>query len=135
MSTQKNEVIYISKENYKEYTNLDVVAFSYAHDGAQGEGGRIIFITRNAKLCIMNYGDMEIEMCEEVCPPLKDCLFGFFDFEETPAGWKGVYLGGGNFLVLEEPLYHQLKDRMLEMPPHFLYSEWIDIVIDYLKKL
>ena len=37
-----NEVIYVSKENFKEYVNLDIVAFSYAHGGAQGVGGEIL---------------------------------------------------------------------------------------------
>ena len=41
--------IYINKENYKEYANLDVVAFSYAHGGAMGVGGEIIVIRRMRK--------------------------------------------------------------------------------------
>ena len=137
MEEQAIEDIYLSRENYKEYVNLDVVAFSYAHGGAQGVGGEIIVITRDAKMYSMNpvFGDIKIEMCDEVCPPLKDCIFGLWDVEKTPDGWKGVRLGAGNFLVLAEPLYHQLKRRMFKMPPHILYGEWIGMVINYLRKL
>lgn len=46
--------IYINKGNYKEYANLDVVAFSYAHGGAMGVGGEIIVITKDAKIYSMN---------------------------------------------------------------------------------
>lgn len=127
--------IYISKENYKEYTNLDVVAFSYAHGGAQGVGGEIIVITKDAKIYSMNYVyDMEIEMCDKVCPPLKDCIFGLWDVEETPNGWKGVSLGAGNFLVLSEPLYHQLKRQMFKLAPHKLYGAWMDMVVNCIKQ-
>ena len=126
----------ISRQNYKAYVNLDAVAFSYAHGGAQGVGGEIIVITKNVKMYAMNYvyGDMEIEMCDEVCPPLKDCIFGFFDVEETPVGWKGVRLGAGNFLVLAEPLYYQLRRQMFKMPSYVLYGKWIDLVTSYLEE-
>ena len=127
--------IYISKENYKEYTNLDVVAFSYAHGGAQGVGGEIIVITKDAKIYSMNYVyDMEIEMCDKVCPPLKDCIFGLWDVEETPNGWKGFRLGAGNFLLLAEPLYHQLKRQMFKLASHELYGKWIDMVVNCIKE-
>ena len=127
--------IYINKGNYKEYANLDVVAFSYAHGGAMGVGGEIIVITKDAKIYSMNYVyDMEIEMCDKVCPPLKDCIFGLFDVEETPNGWKGVRLGAGNFLVIAEPLYHQLKRQMFKLAPHELYGKWIDMVLNCIKE-
>lgn len=127
--------IYISRENYKEYINLDVVAFSYAHGGAQGVGGEIIVITKDAKIYSMNYVyDMEIEMCDKVCPPLKDCIFGLWDVEETPNGWKGFRLGAGNFLLLAEPLYHQLKRQMFKLAPHKLYGAWMDMVLNCIKQ-
>ena len=127
--------IYINKGNYKEYANLDVVAFSYAHGGAMGVGGEIIVITKDAKIYSMNYVyDMEIEMCDKVCPPLKDCIFGLWDVEETPNGWKGFRLGAGNFLLLAEPLYHQLKRQMFKLAPHELYGKWIDMVVNCIKE-
>lgn len=132
----EKEIINISKKNYKEYTNLDVVAFSFAHGGAQGAGGEIIVITKDAKIYSMNYvyGDMEIEMCDEVCPPLKYCEFGFFSVEDTPIGWRGVNLGGGNFLVLSESVYHQMKEDMFRIQPYELYGKWMDMVLNCIKK-
>lgn len=83
----------------------------------------------------MNYVyDMEIEMCDKVCPPLKDCIFGLWDVEETPNGWKGFRLGAGNFLLLAEPLYHQLKRQMFKLAPHELYGKWIDMVLNCIKE-
>lgn len=32
-------VIEINSDNYKDYQHLDIIAFSFAEEGAQGEGG------------------------------------------------------------------------------------------------
>ena len=130
------KVINIDEKNYGDYKNLNIVAFSLAYGGAMGNPGEILVITKEALIYSMNYayGDMTIEMCNEVCPLLRDCQFGFFEVEGTPVGWKGVPLGAGNFLVLAEPIYNQLKHKLLEMPPHFRYGEWIDMTLNLLNK-
>ena len=130
------EITYIDEKNYKEYLNLDSIAFSYAHGGAMGSGGEIIVITKDAKIYSMNYcfGDMTIEMCNQVCPPLRECSFGLIDVEKAPEGWEGVSLGFGNFLVLSEPIYTHIKAEMLHMSPPIRYRSWKAIVLDYLKR-
>lgn len=132
----EEEIKKISHENYKDYTNLSAIAFSFAHAGAMGNGGEIIVITEEAKIYSMNfaYGNIQIEMCFEVCPPLKDCIFGIFDVERTPNGWEGVNLGYGNYLVLSQPIYIQLKHEIDNNPPHILYGKWKDLVLDVLKR-
>ena len=117
-----NEVTYIDEKNYKDFLNLDVIAFSFAHGGAMGSGGEC-------------FGEMTIEMCDEVCPPLKDCRFGFVDVEQAPDGWEGVSLGFGNFLVLSEPIYNQIKAEMLHMPPPIRYRSWQAMVLGRLKSV
>jgi hypothetical protein len=126
------DVIYIDEKNFKDYINLNVIAFSFAHGGAQGSPGEIIVITKENIIYSMNYAYsyMTIEMCDEVCPPLKECQFGFFEVEKTPVGWKGVPLGAGNFLVLSEPIYNQIEHELLQMPPHIRYGRWMGIVKD-----
>ena len=131
-----DEVIYINEKNYSDYLNLNVIAFSFAHGGAQGSPGEILVITREVHTYSMNYayGDMTIEMCDEVCPPLKDCFFGFFEVKKTPDGWKGISLGAGNFLVLSEPLYNQIEYELIEMPPHIRYGSWMSMVKNLMRK-
>lgn len=133
-NSQETGSIYLSKKNYRDYLRLDTVAFSFAHGGAQGVGGEIIVITRNASIYRMNYayGDMAIEMCEMVCPQLRECKFGFF-VEKAPFGWKGLSLGAGNFLVLEDSLYDRLREQIAEMYPYELYGEWMGMVLNAVK--
>ncbi len=134
-NSQETGSIYLSKKNYRDYLRLDTVAFSFAHGGAQGVGGEIIVITRNASIYRMNYvyGNMSMEMCEMVCPQLRECKFGFFDVEEAPFDWKGLSLGAGNFLVLEDSLYDRLREQIAEMSPYELYGEWMDLVLNAVK--
>ena len=133
-NSQETGSIYLSKKNYRDYLRLDTVAFSFAHGGAQGVGGEIIVITRDASIYRMNYvyGDMTIEMCEMVCPQLRECKFGFF-VEEAPFDWKGLSLGAGNFLVLEDSLYDRLREQIAEMFPYELYGEWMGMVLNAVK--
>ena len=43
-------VIEINSENYKDYLHLDIIAFSFAGEGAQGEGGGLWLLTSGGKL-------------------------------------------------------------------------------------
>ena len=129
------EVIFINDKNYRDYLNLDVVAFSFAYGGAMGSGREIIVITKGAGIYSMNYvfGDMTIEMCDEVCSTLKDCEFGVLEVEKTPNGWKGIGLGMGNFLVLAEPIYNRIGRNLLKLRPSFRYREWRGMVLELLE--
>ena len=42
-------VIEINSENYKDYLHLDIIAFSFAGEGAQGEGGGLWMVTSDGK--------------------------------------------------------------------------------------
>ena len=39
-------IIEITESNYQNYLDLDIVAFSFAFDGAMGEGGGIYIVDR-----------------------------------------------------------------------------------------
>ena len=48
-------VIEINSENYKDYLHLDIIAFSFAGEGAQGEGGGLWMVTSDGKLYHTNF--------------------------------------------------------------------------------
>ena len=129
------EVRYIDDKNCLDYLNLDAIAFSFAYGGAQGSPGEILVITKDAKIYSMNYvfDYMTIEMCCEVCLPLKDCEFGVIDVEKTPNGWKGIALGMGNFLVLSDPIYNRIGHDLLKLRPSSRYREWRGMVLQSLE--
>ena len=42
-------IIEITESNYQDYPSLDIVAFSFAYEGAMGEMGAIYIIDRDGK--------------------------------------------------------------------------------------
>ena len=43
-------IIEINESNYLSYTNLDIAAFSFAYEGAMGEGGGIYIIDKAGQI-------------------------------------------------------------------------------------
>ncbi len=48
-------IIEITEANYRDYLSLDIVAFSFAYEGAMGEMGAIYIISRDGKIYHANY--------------------------------------------------------------------------------
>ena len=117
------ELIEITSSNYSEFKNLDVVAFSLAHAGAQGEGGGIYIITNDKKLYHTNIvKSISLNEAFKICPSLKECRFEPWRIV-VPSGWTSFYMGGGNFLVVKNGLKKYLEDCVS------LYNEWKDILL------
>lgn len=115
-------IIEVNTSNYTQYQNLDIVAFSFANPGAQGEGGGIKFVTSDKRICHTNYvKSISLDEAFQICPPLKDCNFALFD-ASPPTGWTFFYMGGGNFLVVKD----QFKDTIIKTIPEGLYNHWIE---------
>ena len=67
----------------------------------------------------------------EVCPPLSECRFGVFGGGIIPEGWKTVYLGFGNHLVLHESISEDFRKEAEQSEIKEvgdLYNKWMDVV-------
>ena len=123
----------LTRDNYKECTGLDIVAFSSAAPGAMGDAGAIEVVTTKGEVYYATpfYEDIEMEQVFEVCPPLSECRFGVFGGGVIPEGWQTIYLGFGNNLVLHESISEEFrkeaeKSKIKEVGD--LYNKWMDIV-------
>lgn len=127
--TNDKKIIEITSSNYKDYMNLDIIAFSFAGEGAQGECGSIILITSDGTVYHTNFiRNIDIEEVFEICPTLKECTSDVFRFY-APKGWSSFYLGGGNFLIVKE----EFQDAFANMDPYELYGQWIEILLKKVK--
>lgn len=116
------ETVEINSTNFKQYQNLDIIAFSFAHPGAQGEAGGIKIMTSDGILYHTNYKrSITLDDAFLVCPPLKECKFELFG-GSTPEGWISFYVGGGNFLVVRK----QFEDTITGIIPIGVYNNWIE---------
>lgn len=82
----KQRTIDITKTNFHEYSSLDIVAFSFAVPGAQGEGGGIYVITKDGSVYHTNIvrSDISIDDAFLICPPLRDCHFSLLGVSCLP---------------------------------------------------
>lgn len=127
--TNDKRIIEITSSNYKDYMNLDIIAFSFAGEGAQGECGGIILVTSDGTVYHTNFiRDIDIEEVFDICPTLKECTSDVFRFY-APKGWSSFYLGGGNFLIVKE----EFQDAFASMDPYELYGQWIEILLKKVK--
>lgn len=51
---EREDFIKIDEKSYKDYLNLDIVAFSLAYGGAMGSPGKILVVTKDANIYSMN---------------------------------------------------------------------------------
>ena len=138
-----NNVIEVTKANLKECLNLNIIAFHWAAGGACGEGGAIVFITKEGKVFHSNYiypGYVETEDLFKIFPPLSEFCPGVFGGGYYPPEWKDQYLGLGNYLVINESIWEaftNMADKELEIKNAtgdrvILYNIWVEIVLKVL---
>ncbi len=117
------DIIEITESNYQDYPSLDIVAFSFAYEGAMGEMGAIYIIDRDGKIYHANYcqGDERIDPSHinDIIPVFKDISWRMFDCLSNNPDWKPVDLFAGNNLLMEEAnLEH--PSRLFQRWPGFM---------------
>lgn len=135
------ELIKINESNYQTYNNLDIVAFSFAYEGAMGEPGCIYIIDKNGQLYYANYfwGDDLIarEHIKDIIPVFEELEFHMFGCETKNENWVSVDLGFGNNLLMIKDLSDGFNKKVEEA--HFqsygeLFQHWPGIVLSLLGK-
>ena len=133
-----NRTIEITESNYKDYTSLDIVAFSFAQSGAIGEPGGVLIVDAMGQVYHANYcyDNLDFDHLLEVVSAVKDCKFGILD-HQTPEGWAPVQLGFGNHLTIRTEYHSQFEEetnnRHIKSPGQ-LYQQWIGMVLKLLGK-
>ena len=134
---EKKEFEEITQTNYQNFKHLDIIAFSCAECGAMGEHGGIIMVDAKGYVYHTNMLEVSEEVLFSVCPPLKDCCWGFFGHcEKLPEGWMHQYLGCGNHLLVKDGYVEELKKRAKGINSvGELYQKWLVIVLTMIKEI
>jgi hypothetical protein len=80
-------------------------------------GGDFYFITRSGGFYGFNYlyDDIELNDIYPLFPTLAQCRFGLFgQGNSLPAGWEYFYLGVGRHLVIEESVFPDFQEQLLD---------------------
>ena len=136
-------VVEITQANLADCLNLDIIAFHWAAGGACGEGGAVVFITKDGKVYHSNYVYSEfikIDDLFKIFPPLSEFSPGMMGGGVYPPMWKDQYLGLGNYLVVHESIWdafmetakNELESREQRGESVILYNIWVDVVLKIL---
>lgn len=134
-------IITINESNYQEYTNLDIVAFSFAYEGAMGEPGCIYIIDKAGQLYHADYfwGDDLIarEHIKDIIPIFEELEFHMFGCETQNENWISVDLGFGNNLLMIKAIsadFQKEVETANYQRPGELFQHWPGIVLGLLGK-
>ena len=84
--------IELNLSNYNQYIPLNIIAFSFASGGAQGEPGGVIIINDEGQIFHFNYVEGDIKQPKVVylvCPPIKEKLTGIV---QSQGEWNEITL-------------------------------------------
>ena len=130
------EPIELNLSNYNQYIPINIIAYSFASGGAQGEPGGVIIINNEGQLFHFNYVDGDIKQPEDVylvCPPIKEKLTGIV---QNQGEWNEINMGMGNCLIVNISIYEKVKAKIKELgiSNGALYQKWTKIILEIIEK-
>ena len=134
-------IIEMTGANDQEYSSLDIVAFSFAYEGAMGEMGGIYIIDRGGQIYHANYflGDdcLDREHIKDVIPVFVDLEHGLMGSESNNPNWNSEYLGFGNTLLISNEIRDGFKKKVEEanlQRAGELFQQWPGFVLEQIGK-
>ena len=135
------ETIEIGESNYQDFLNLDIVAFSYANEGAMGEPGGICMIDKSGQEYHANYywgkNTIHRDHIKDIFPVFTELKFGLLGAESNNENWELIYLGFGNSLFIRKDISDEFNKKVAEanfQSSGELYQRWFGIVLGLLGK-
>lgn len=97
----------------------DVYFVSISESGAMGDSGVITVISLENKQIVVRKGNfvsgkIDLNTFKKAFPPLSNYSF---DEPESPLGWKLVYMGAGNHLLVRQNVYPDFEKKMKPKNP------------------
>lgn len=133
---QTIQIISLTKENYSQYLPINPVAFSVAEGGAMGHPGRVVIIDKTNNVYDFYLHELEKDDAMKILPALYESKREVLGIDPSTSGWKRVYLGMGNHLMVADSIYDELREMTLSRYKYFgigeLYQRWIGIVQEIL---
>ena len=134
-------IIEVTESNYQDYSSLDIVAFSFAYEGAMGEMGGIYIIDREGQIYHANYilGDdcIDREHIKDVIPVFVDLEHGLMGSESNNPNWSSECLGFGNTLLISNEIRDGFKKKVEEAKfqrTGELFQQWPGFVLNLIGK-
>ena len=135
------KIIEITESNYQDHSSLDIVAFSFAYEGAMGEMGGIYIIDKHGLIYHTNYfmgvDCLERDHIKDIIPVFVDLEHGLNGCESKNSNWSSEYLGFGNTLLISNDIRDGFKKKVEEAKCQRtgeLFQQWPGFVLDLIGK-
>ena len=138
---------YIYTDRVSPEVFRDVQFFTISEWGAMSCGGMGEFLMKNGEMTVVDFHneDTSYEVTKACFPSLQDCYWNGPMAGENPknaaqeivigadlprhtrvsAGWKHIYTGFGNHLLVREELYEEFMQRITDLKePVDIYGHW-----------
>ena len=105
----------VSKENIKSIDYNNIVAFTFAYDGAMGDNGELTVVNKTDELKFFYInrlsGDKELlkTVDSTYFKPFADTIAQTGWYIPELAGWKKLEMGQGNFLFVRKEYYSEFE--------------------------
>ena len=111
-------IIEINESNYQTYTKLDIVAFSFAYEGAMGDSGSICIIDKAGQIYYAKYcwsdDCIDRDHIKDIIPIFDELEFHMFGIETKNENWASVDLGFGNSLLITKDISEEFNQKVKE---------------------
>ena len=110
----------------------NVIAFSYALNGACGMPNQIQIITNvhDNIFTFMSYDEHAKEYINKLIPCLNDIKFLLTSVKNLNQDWIHYDMGLGNYLFVHMSVNQQFKEKVKGLMPHEIYKHWHELIKD-----
>lgn len=137
MYENEDSFIRITCDNFDEFKNIDIIAFSIADLGACGSPGSKVIVDSKGNIYDMRRYD---------CPPTEEQFLSMFpvfrDYHPVldkirrvykSPGWTEKYMGLGNHLFVRDDFFEKFDTADKSTSCGELYTSWIDTAISIIQ--
>ena len=137
MDYNEEDFTRITRDNFEEYRDIDIVAFSIADPGACGSPGSKIIVDSTGRIYDMRRYDSHPtdEQFLSMFPVFADyhpVIDEIMRVYKSP-GWVERYMGLGNHLFVRDDYFEKFATADRSSSNGELYMSWLDTVLSILK--
>ncbi len=123
---QKKSTIKLTNVIAETLNSDDILAFTYAENGACGCSNQIEILTNQYKMFIVN----DKKHIQKLIPCLFDMKIIFNSIKNVSEDWKHYDIGLGNHLFVCSSINTQFAEKVKKLSAQDIYKNWYNIIIN-----
>lgn len=137
----------------------NIIAYTVAEPGAMGFSNSMEIVDDKGKYFVISFDEIPFASVKKFFPALADCIFNGPMPGETvedgeiviypnnnddkncrrttrdAKGWKHIYIGAGNHLIIKEEIFPLLAKYIQNKSPSEIYATWDEHIDEFIKEI